>query len=123
MSNLNYDKNLVESKARLSTFISDLLLDSCAGTEPAMFCWVTRRMGALKSVKAFVDEIVKALEESVDKQHEFRINDADLKLHLRIEPDGFVKGYVTNEYISSESASNKIKFYLWFDGVDENWKM
>ena len=118
-----YSANLIDSRNRILSFVSDLLLKDCAEAEPTMFCWVTRRMEALKNVDLLADEIVKTLEDSIGHQHEFRINDADLKIKLRIEADGFVKGHVTSDFQSSESAKTKISWYLWLNGLDEGWNM
>lgn len=110
-----YDLNLEDGKHRLARFIEFVLAEFAEDRETII--WLIRRLKSLQTPANLAGEIVTNTNSAIDHQHEFRINDADLKLKLRVNTDGFVRGHVTCEYESTKAAKTTIANLLEYHGI------
>lgn len=101
------EKSIAEAKAKLKNFLQDTIKvfddEACLH-----FCRFTSRIKDLGSIDAVVEESMQMILDTGDLSHEFRVNNADLKIVLRIKNDGTLRGTVKNEYVSTETAKSRI---------------
>lgn len=104
-------------KQQLTSLVTALL--SLAKDDPLPYKFVVNRCEAHKGVEGFVDEIFNRLLEARSSSCEYRLNNADLKIHLRIDSHACIRGNVTYEYESSEKAWGSVYDLLVDSGLFE----
>lgn len=102
MASKNQLRNLAISRGRLRNFVREAIL-GLSTEEHSFAVWrFTSRLEVLKSVRKVADELVNVLERcGIDNRHEWSLSVGDIKLHLKICQDGFIRGYVSHEFESN----------------------